>query len=113
MSCYHHHGYGYGHGCDGPPPADWYDAYGYRPRRYRDEVVVVRGDEDDFDLDEERPRRRRGAGLGRRRRYEYAATEEVTAASLQSRAEALREELVRIEEDLKTLSAAPGPSSET
>lgn len=111
MSCYHRHGYGYG--CDGPPPADWYDAYGYRPRRYRDEVVVVRDDEDDYDLEEERPRRRRGTGRGRRRRDEYTTTEEVTAASLQSRAEALREELVRIEEGLKTLSAAPGPSSET
>ena len=47
MSCYHRHGYG----CDGPlPPPDWYDAYGYRPRRYRDEVVVLR--DDDYDDEE-------------------------------------------------------------
>jgi len=111
MSCYHGHGYG---GCGWPtPPPDWYDDYGYRPRRYRDEVVVVRDDEDDYAFEEERPRRRRGTGRGRRRREENTTTEEVTAASLQSRAEALRDELVRIEEDLKTLSAAPGPSSET
>jgi len=109
MSCYHRHGYGYGYGCDGPPPPEWYDAYGYQPRRYRDEVVVLRDDDDEY-IDEERPRRRRGRS---RRRQDANTTEAVTAASLQSRAEALREELIRIEEDLKTLPAAPGPSSET
>jgi hypothetical protein len=104
MSCYHR----YGHGCDGPLPAlDWYDAYGYRPRRYRDEVVVVRDNADDY-LEEERPRRHRGSGRGRGRREEINSTEEVTVASLQSRAAALREELIRIEEDLVELSAEPG-----
>lgn len=104
MSCYHR----YGHGCDYPPYAvDYQDAYGYRPRRYRDEVVVLR--DDDLD-DEELPRRRRGSG--RRRRSEDAAPEEVTAASLQSRALALRDELIRIEEDLAKLAAEPGPAAQ-
>ncbi len=104
MSCYHR----YGHGCDWPaPPPDWYDAYGYRPRRYRDEVVVLRDDDDDL-YDEDAPGRR-----GRRRRVKNTATEEVTAASLQSRAEALREELISIEEDLAKLSAEPGSASVT
>ena len=103
MSCYHR----YGHGCDYPPsPVDYQDAYGYRPRRYRDEVVVLR--DDDFD-DEELPRRRRGSGS--RRRIQNTAPEEITAASLQSRAEALRDELIRIEEDLTKLSAEPGPAT--
>ena len=102
MSCYHRHGYG----CDGPIlPPDWYDAYGYRPRRYRDEVVVLR--DDDYD-DEDRPRRRRGSGR-RRYRGENTSAEEVTAASLQERATSLREELVRIEEDLAVLSEEAGP----
>ena len=102
MSCYHR----YGHGCDYPPhPIDYQDAYGYRPRRYGDEVVVLR--DDDLD-DEELPRRRRGSG--RRRRNQNTAPEEITAASLQSRAEVLRDELIRIEEDLAKLSAGPGPA---
>ncbi len=108
MSCYHRH---YPHGCDWPaPPADWYDGYGYRPRRYRDEVVVLR--DDDLEDEEEWPRRR-AQGRGRRRATYDRTMEEVTAASLQSRAQALREELVRIEEDLKKLSAEPGPSATT
>jgi len=103
MSCYHRHGYG----CDGPIlTPDWYDAYGCRPRRYRDEVVVLR--DDDYD-DEDRPRRRRGTGRGRRYRQENTSAEEVTAASLQERAMSLREELVRIEEDLAALSEQAGP----
>lgn len=103
MSCYHRHGYG----CDGPlPPPDWYDAYGYRPRRYRDEVVVLR--DDDYD-DEDRPRRRRGSGRGRRYRDANTSVEEVTAASLQERATSLREELARIEEDLAVLTEEAGP----
>jgi len=103
MSCYHRHGYG----CDGPVlPPDWYDAYGYRPRRYRDEVVVLR--DDDYD-DEDRPRRRRGSGRGRRYRDEHASAEEITTASLQERATSLREELARIEEDLAVLTEEAGP----
>lgn len=102
MSCYHR----YGHGCDFPvPPQDWYDAYGYRPRRYRDDMVLVRDDDEYYD--DERPLRRRSSGQGRRR-AESTPAEEVTPASLQSRAEALREELIRIEEDLAKLAPAPG-----
>ncbi len=107
MSCYHRY---YPHGCDGPyPAADWYDAYGYRPRRYRDDVVVVR--EEDLEEDE-LPPRRRGSNRGRGWRIERREpAEEVTAASLQQRAEALRDELLRIEEDLRKLTASPtGPS---
>ena len=101
MSCYHRY---YPHGCgDWPlPPPEWYDAYGYRPRRYRDEVVVIREDDDDWE--EERPVRRRN----RRQRIE-PRPDEVTPASLQARAEALREELSRIEEDLARLAAKPAP----
>ena len=104
MSCYHRY---YPHGCgDWPAPLpEWYDAYGYRPRRYRDEVVVVREDDDDC-WDEERPRRWRS----RRRRTE-ACDGEVTTASLHSRAEALRDELARIEEDLAKLAAEPDPTA--
>lgn len=102
MSCYHRHGYG----CAPPLLApDDYDAYGYRPRRYRDEVVVLRDDGCD---DEDRPRRGRGSGRGRRRRDERTSPEEVTAASLQSRAASLREELAKIEEDLAELSDEAG-----
>ena len=103
MSCYHR----YWHGCDWPPPPDWYDqeAYRYRPRRYPDELVVVRDDDDD--PEEERPRRGRRTGRGRSHRAEWSADEEVTAGSLQARAEALREELERIEQDLRRLSAGP------
>ena len=97
MSCYHRHG----HGCDGPfLPPDWYDAYGYRPRRYRDEVVALRDDDCD---DQDRPRRRRGSGRGRDCR------DEVTAASLQQRAATLREELARIEEELAVIPEQAGP----
>lgn len=110
MSCYHRY---YPHGCDWPPPPDWYDPYDYRPRRYRDDLVVLR-DRDLEDEEDDRPRRRRTSGRSRRRAVTSEdTTEEVTAASLQSRAAALREELVRIEEDLKTLSAAPGPDAQT
>ena len=110
MSCYHRH---YPHGCgDWPaPPPEWYDGYGYRPRRYRDDVVVLR--DDDEDLAEEGPRRRRGSGRRRRRRAGDIVTEEVTVASLQSRAEILRDELVRIEEDLARLSTESSQASET
>lgn len=107
MSCYHRY---YPHGCDWPyRPADWYDAYGYRPRRYRDDVVVVR--EEDLEEDE-LPPRRRGPNRGRRWPAERREPAEgVTAASLQQRAEDLRDELLRIEEDLRRLTAAPtGPS---
>lgn len=99
MSCYHRY---YPHGCgDWPlPPPEWYEAYGYRPRRYRDEVVVVRDDDDYWE--EERPRRRR------RRREDEPRTAEVTAASLQARAEALRAELSRIEKDLAALAEGSG-----
>ncbi len=105
MSCYHRY---YPHGCgDWPtPPPEWYDAYGYRPRRYRDEGVVLREDDDEWE--EERPRRRRN-----RRRYDDSPVETVTAASLQTRAEALRAELTRIEQDLATLAADQEPASET
>jgi hypothetical protein len=111
MSCSHRY---YPHGCDQPPPPDWYDAYGYyRPRRYRDDVAVVRGEEDDFDYEEERPRRRRASGRGQHRRVELGnPTEAVTAASLRSQAEALRDELTKIEQDLEKLSAAPSPTPE-
>ena len=108
MSCSHRF---YPHGCDWPaPPADWYDTYGYRPRRYRDDVVVLRDDDVE---DEEAWPRRRAQGRGRRRATYERIPEEVTVASLQSRAETLREELVRIEEDLMKLSAEPGASSTT
>ena len=98
MSCYHRY---YPHGCgDWPlPPPEWYEAYGYRPRRYRDEVVVVRDDDEYWE--EERPRRRR--------RRDESQPEGVTAASLQARAEALREELSRIEQDLAKLTTEPDP----
>lgn len=104
MSCYHRW---YPHGCgDWPaPPPEWYDAYGYRPRRYRDELVVVREDDDEL-WEEERPSRRRN----RRRRFEESA-DEVTPASLQARAEALREELSRIEQDLARLATKPDPTT--
>ena len=108
MSCYHRYGRGYWHGCDGPPPPEWYEGYGYLPRRYRDEVVVLRDDEDDRD-ELERPRRRRGSRRGRRYRDEESNTSPVTAASLQERAASLREELARIEEDLATLTEEAGP----
>jgi len=110
MSCHHRY---YPHGCgDWPaPPPEWYDAYGYRPRRYRDDVVVLRDDDEDFA--EEGPRPRRGSGRRRRRRAGDMVTEEVTAASLQSRAETLRDELVRIEEELARRSAEPSQASET
>ncbi|MGD8486057.1 MAG: hypothetical protein PVG27_01905 [Chloroflexota bacterium] len=105
MSCYHR----YPHGCDWPvPPPDWFDAYGYRPRRYRDEVVVVRED-DEEDWEEIRPRRRRV----RRHRAEPGATEEITTASLRAQARALRAELERIEEDLATLTAEQDSPSAT
>jgi len=109
MSCYHRY---YPHGCDWPYPApDWYDTYGFRPRRYRDEVVVVRGDDEEED---ERPPRRRGESRGRRWRDDRdEPAEPVTAASLQSRAEALRVELSRIEEDLRALAASPTRPTET
>jgi hypothetical protein len=103
MSCYHRF---YPHGCDWPyPPVDPYEAYGYRPRRYRGDLVVVR--EEDLEDEGEQPGRRRS----RRWRDERCdVAEEVTAASLQSRADALREELQRIEHDLGKLAAAPtGP----
>ena len=88
------------------PPVDPYEAYGYRPRRYRGDLVVVR--EEDLEDEDERPRRRRGSSRGRAWREERdEGAEEVTAASLQSRADALREELQRIEDDLKKLAAAP------
>ncbi len=109
MSCNHR----YWHGCDWPPPPDRYDpyAYGYPPRRYPAETVVIRdGDEV---LGEEGPRRPRGAGRGRRRGAPRAAYEEVTADSLQARAEALREELERIEEDLSRLSVVPTTENDT
>jgi len=111
MSCHHRY---YPHGCgDWPaPPPDWYDAYGYRPRRYRDDLVVLR-DEGDEDFAEEPPRRRRGSGRGRRRRAGDTVTEEVTVASLQSQAEALRDELVRIEAELAKLSTEPSQASDT
>lgn len=99
MSCYHRH---LPHGCG--EPAEWYDDYGYRPRRYRDEVVVVRDDDDYFD--EDRPRRRRG-----RRRREETNAGPVTPASLASRAETLRAELSRIEEDLAALTAKADPEA--
>jgi len=103
MSCYHRHG----HGCDGPfLPPDWYDAYGYRPRRYRDEVVALRDDDCD---DQDRPRRRRGSVRGRGYRDETTSADEVTAASLQARAASLREELAGIEEDLAVISEEAGP----
>ncbi len=109
MSCYHR----YGHGCDWPlPPPDWYDSYACRPHRYRDELVVVRDDEDEY-YDEARPRRRRNSGRARPRRDETASMDEVTAASLQSRARSLREELNRIEQDLAELSTETGPSAQT
>jgi hypothetical protein len=110
MSCHHRY---YAHGCDWPYPAvDWYDAYGCRPRHYRDDVVLVRGD----DLEEvvERPPRRRGPSSGRRWRDESdESPEPVTAASLQSRAEALRVELSRIEQDLRSLAGSPTRPTET
>jgi len=100
MSCYHRHG------CDGPVVlADWCDAYGCRPYRYRQEVVGR--PEDDYI--EERPRGRRGAGSGRRRRDAYASTDEVNVASLLERATSLREELARIEDDLAAISEGVGP----
>jgi len=103
MSCYHRHG----HGCDWPVlPPEWYDAYGYRPRRYRDETIVV-GDDDCYD--EERPRRRRGTGRGRRCRDESTSSAETSAASLQERAASLREQLAMVEEDLAELNEEPGP----
>lgn len=110
MSCYHRF---YPHGCDWPyPPVDRYEAYGYRPRRYRDDVVVIR--EEDLEDEDERPRRRRDPGRGRAwREGRDDVAEEVTAASLQSRADALREELQRIERDLKKLAAAPTEAPRT
>ena len=66
---------------------------------------------DDDDLYEEERRRRAGRGL--RRRNQITFTEEVTAASLQSRAEMLREELMRIQEDLAKLNAEPDPPAGT
>ena len=110
MSCHHRYR---PHGCgDWPAPSpDWYDDYGYRPRRYRDEVIVRRDDEDEY-LEMERSRRRRQGGRGRQRREGDILAEEVTVASLQSRAEALRDELLRIEEDLTKLSSDPGQASE-
>jgi hypothetical protein len=99
MSCYHRY---YPHGCgEWPaPPPEWYEAYGYRPRRYRDEFLVVRDDEDVWE--DERPRHRR-------RRRDASPAAEVTPASLQARADALREELSRIEQDLATLASEPDP----
>ena len=105
MSCNHRYGRGYWHDCDGPPP-EWYDGYGYRPRRHRDEVVVLHDDCDD----EERPRRRRGSGRGRRCRDEQTGTAAGTPVSLQERAAALREELAGIEEERDALGEA-GPRS--
>jgi len=99
MSCYHRHG------CDGPVVLpDWYDAYGYRPYRYRPEFVVR--PEDDYE--DERPRGRRGRGR-RRRRDADASTDEVSVASLLERATALREELASIEDDLATIAEGVGP----
>ncbi len=110
MSCHHRY---HPHGCDWTaPPADWYDAYDYRPRRYRDDVVVLREDDLKEEEDEEWPRQR-AQGRGRRRASYDRTTDEATAASLRSRTDALREELVKIEEDLKQLSAEPGPSATT
>lgn len=108
MSCYHR----YWHACDWPPPPDWYDPYAYasRPRRYPDEVVVVR---DEDELEGELPRRRRGSGRGRRYRSERADADEVTPASLQARAEALRAELERIEADLRRITATASGEPET
>ncbi len=103
MSCYHRH-YPYGCGDWPAPPPEWYDAYGYRPRRYRDEVVVIRDDDEDWE--EDRPRRRRG-----RRRRADSTSGEVTAASLAARAETLRAELSRIEEDLAALAAETDPEA--
>jgi hypothetical protein len=110
MSCYHRF---YPHGCDWPyPPVDRYEACGYRPRRYRDDLVVVR--EEDLEGEDERATRRRSSSRGQRWREERDdVTHEVTVASLQSRADALREELQRIERDLKKLAAAPTESSRT
>lgn len=110
MSCHHH--YYYPHGCgDWPAPTpEWHDIYGYRPRRYRDDVVLR--DDGDEDFADERPWRR-GGERGRRRRAGDIVTEGVTAASLQSRAEALRDELVRIEADLAKLSTESSQASET
>jgi len=107
MSCWHR----YGHSCDWPPPPELYDAYRYRRPRYVDELPGYRDDE--LEADEDRPRRRRGSGRRERRRYESTPSEEVTAASLQARADLLREELGRIEEGLKQLSSEPEPSAET
>jgi hypothetical protein len=107
MSCWHH----YGHSCDWPPPPELYDAYRYRRPRYVDELPGYR--EDELEADEDRPRRRRGSGRREGRRYESVPSEEVTAASLLSRADALREELGRIEEGLKQLSSESEPSTET
>jgi hypothetical protein len=100
MSCYHR----YPHGCDRPvvPPDYWYDAYGYRPRQRRDEYVIVR--EDDA-WEEQRPRSRRN------RRRERERPEGVSVASLRDRAEDLRAELTRIEEDLARLTAEPDDPS--
>ena len=109
MSCYHRY---YPHGCEPlPPPLEWYDAYGYRPRRYRDDPIEIRGE--DLEDEEEWPRRRRGPGRGRRGMTgDPYGQEEVTAASLQAQAAALREQLTRIEADLKKLAAAPAVETE-
>ena len=107
MSCWNH----YGHSCGLPPPPEWYDTYRYQRPRYVEELSGYR--EDELEADEERPRRRRGLGRREQRRYESTPIEEVTAASLQSRADALREELSRIDEGLKRLSTETEPSSET
>lgn len=109
MSCYHRY---YPHGCGWPPAPEWYDpyAYGYPPRRYAAETVVLRDDDDA--LEEEWSRRPRGAGRGRRRAAQRAAGEEVTADSLQARAEALRDELERIEADLRRLTEVPTTESD-
>jgi hypothetical protein len=99
MSCNHRYGPGYWHGCYGPPPPEWYDdyGYGYRPRRYRDEVV-------DYDDDEEGPLRRRGSSRRRRWSEDQAIAAAATPISLQERAVALRDELARVEEELAARS---------
>lgn len=97
MSCYHR----YPHGCGWPVvPPGYIDDLGYAPR-YRDRVVVVPDDDDDWGY--EPPRRRRY----RSERQRPVREERASTTSLRSRAEALRAELDRIEEELSDLAAAP------
>jgi hypothetical protein len=93
MGCWH----GHGHGCGWLPPPDWYEPYEWGPPWLEEEAYLAA----------ERARARRRMRRGSR------GDEPLSAASLEARAAELRQELSRIEEDIRRLSSRSQEATET